>query len=313
MTAKKVDTKNKGVKKDEKTPIKKTMNDKTRYMIIGAVTAVLLALIIVLIVVGNNKKDNDNSAGVAVEDRNLSTEALVSFYEQFDSEDLNVIYYASSTCSYCALQRPILEQVVKDYGLEYYDIDISELSKTEVNEITKALGIDGSTPQTVVVSKGKVIDISDGYTDGIPYVDFFVKNGILPKGSTYKPEEKLVTISYDEFKKIAEKDETSLVLLDTSACEACTNVRKLLNDLSEKNNFKVNYMSSTTLTESEIKSLIDKDLKNLDYDEKQYKESGDVNVPLLLVLKDNKIKDYVLASTEESDYTKVLKKYGFIK
>lgn len=299
----------------ELNPIKNTISDKTRYMIITGITIVLLVLIIVLIVTGNkdNSTNKNSNTPATSNERDTSTETLKEFYKQFDSKDLNVIYFASSGCGYCNLEKPIIEQISKDYDMDYYAIDASVLSNDEINEIASALNIRGATPTTVIVKEGKVIAKNEGYLDGKPYVEFFAKNGILDKDATYKQEDNLVLIDYDEFKKIAKKDETSLIFLDTSACQDCITVRSLLNKLAEKNKFKVNYLSATNLSEDDINNLVKTDLKEMKYDDETYKDKGQIKIPLLLIIKDNKIQDYVLESTKESDYTDVLKKYDFIK
>ena len=293
-------------------PMKNTMSDKTRSIIIGVVSLVLVALIVVIAVFGNSKTTT-SSTEPSKESRDTSTDSLKEFYKAFDSKDLKLIFFARATCGYCTLQKPILERIAKDYDIDYYAIDTDTLKSNEVNEIIKALGIQGATPTSVIVKEGKVVATNEGYLDGIPYVEFLAKNGIVDKDATYKPEEELEKISYSDFKDIAKKDKNSLVLLDTSACSECSTVRSLLNDLAKKNDFKVNYLYAPSLSSDEVNDLVETDLKKLGYDAKAYKKDKQVEIPLLLVVKDNKIKDYVLKSTEKSDYTKVLKKYGFIK
>ena len=126
-----------------------------------------------------------------------------------------------------------------------------------------ALGINGSTPNTVIVKNGEVIAQSKGYLDGKAYVKYLVKNGILKEGSEYKEEKNLKEISYEEFKKITKEDKKSIVYLDSSACQACTTVRSMLNEYADDNDFKVNYLSSYNLTEDDVNDLVDKKLRQL--------------------------------------------------
>ncbi len=93
----------------------------------------------------------------------------------------------------------------------------------------------------------------------------------------------------------------------------CITVRSLLGSLASKNNFKVNYLSAAGLSQDDVNNLVKTDLKEMKYDDKTYKDEGQIKIPLLLIIKDNEIQDYVLESTKESDYTDVLKKYDFIK
>ena len=288
-----------------------TINDKTRYIIIAIVSVILVGLICVLAFVGNDK-NKENSSSNTQTARDTSTDALKEFYKQFDSKDLNVIFFASSTCGYCSLEKPILKNIADDNDMKYYEIDASALSKTELNEIISALGIQGATPTTVIVKEGKVVATNEGYLDGKPYTEFFVKNGVLKKGTEYKEEKNLKVISYQDFKDIAKKDKKSIFLLDSSACQNCITVRSMLNELAEKNDFEVNYLFAANLSQDDVQKLVEQDLKDMGYDEKSYKNDGTVSIPLLLIVKNNKIKDYVVTSAEKSDYTKVLKKYDFI-
>ena len=315
-------------------PERNMMSDKARHIVVAVVALALVVLIVVLAILGNgnnadkNKKSNSNSTVTSnssntttsnetsnkkSNERNTSTDFLKEFYEAFDSKEVKMIFFARTSCSYCALQKPILKNVVKDYDLDYFNIDTDELSSEEVQEIISALGIEGSTPNSVVVKEGKVLATSNGYLDGKEYVKYLVKNGVLKDGATYKQEENLVEIDYSEFKKLAEKDKTSLVYLDTSACSTCISVRSMLSELGEDNDFKVNYLSAYNLTQQDVEKLINEDLDKMGYDEKTYKEKKSVSVPLLLVIEDNKIKDYLLQSSDESEYKKLLEKYDFIK
>lgn len=314
----------------EANPIKRKMSDKTRYIIVGVASIVLLAAIIAFAILGDVDKrkannsstysSDDHEVGVAKSERDLSTDTLKDFYAAIDSKETNVIYFASSTCDYCAMEKPIFQNIVKDYDMKYFELDASKLTKSELSEIMTALGIEGSTPTTVVVKDNTIVDRQNGYLDGKPYVEFLSKNGALPEDAVYKEETKLIDINYDEFKSLAERKEANLVLLDTIACNSCIEVRSLLNELATENNFVVNYLSATYLNEDEINSLIDTDLKKLGYDEESYVKDESLSVPLLLVIKDNEIVDYILEKSsstgdtvEESDYTKLLKKYGFSK
>ena len=308
-----------------KNPVRKTMSDKARYIIVAISCLVLIALIVVMAIFGSKDKEkestsNSNKSNVTTptenikkEDRNTSTDFLKEFYKQMDSKDKNVIFFASATCGYCTLEKPIIENISKDYDVDYYAIDASTLNQTELNEVVRALGIRGATPTTVIVKEGKVLDYNEGYLDGKPFVEFFVKNEILPKDAKYKQESNLKDISYSEFKDKAKKDKNTLFLVDQSACQACNKAREVLNKLSDKNKFDIYHVNAANMTEDEINKFVTEDLKKMEFNDEGYKKDNDVKIPLLLVIKNNKIKAYVIESSSEEDFTKVLKKYDFIK
>lgn len=285
-------------------PVKKTMSDKTKYILIG-ILGVLIVIMCVLIATKEEKP--------SVQNKNTSTEFLQKFYGEYDEKELNVFFFESATCGYCTMQKPIMKNISEDYDMDYYDIDASTLDDTELTEVVNALGIEGATPTTVITQNGKVVATNEGYLDGKELVSFFVENKVLPSDATYKQEDNIVPITYKKFKEIAEKKKASLVLVDQSACSTCTTVRSVLNELAEKNDFKVNYLNAAYLSKEDGETFTQKDLDKMGYKADAYKKDKTVNIPLLLVVKDGKIKDYVLQKTEKSDYTKVLKKHGFIK
>ena len=321
---------NKQVDKDIiESPERNIMSDKSRHIIVAVVAAVLVIGIVLVAILGNgnetkksdvsnsntesNITSNVESNTTSNKEKNKNTDFLKDFYKVFESKELSMIFFARTSCGYCQLQKPILKNVAKDYDLDYFNIDTDELTEAEVSEVMSALGINGSTPNTVIVKNGEVVAQSKGYLDGKAYVKYLVSNGILKEGSEYKEEANLKEINYDAFKKIAKEDKKSLVYLDTSACQACTTVRSLLNEYADDNDFKVNYLNSYGLTEDDVNDLIENRLDEMGYDEESYKDDKTVSVPLLLVVEDNEILDYVIKSTDESDYKKVLKKYDFIK
>ena len=282
-----------------KNPVRNTMSDRTRYTIIGVVSAIIVGLIIGLIVYNNNS--NKKSANI-----------MDQFFETFNSDSLQVVLFARTSCGYCELEKPILKQISEDYNMKYLDIDTDEMTKTDIEKMVNELGITGATPTTVIVQKGKVVATQEGYLDGQQYVEFFVKNKILPEGSVYKPEKELNSISFEEYKKLVKENKYNAILIDSIACQMCINVRSMLSKIAEKNEMKINYLSAVNISEEDSNSFI-KMLEELKYDEEKYKSEGTVNVPLFIITKDNKIVDYLVIDEKEEDYTELLKKYEFIK
>ena len=308
-----------------KNPVRKTMSDKARYIIVSVACIALIALIVVMAVFGSKDKDKNSTSNsntpttsnakenIKKEDRNTSTDFLKEFYKEMDSKEKNVIFFASATCGYCTLEKPIIENISKDYDLKYYAIDASTLNQTELNEVVRALGIRGATPTTVIVKEGKVLNYNEGYLDGKPFVEFFKKNELLPKDAKYKQEANIKDVTYSEFKEKAKKDKTNIFIVDQSACQACSKAREVLNKLSEKYKFEVYNLNAANMSKEEVNKLVDEDLKKMEFDNDAYKKDKEVKIPLVLIVKDNKIKSYVIESSNVEDFTKVLKKYDFIK
>lgn len=320
-TTKKVETV-KEVKEEkvvEPNPIKNTMSDRTRYIIVGIICIIFLGLIIFLAATGSKEKTSSNSTGNESgipkqgADRNTSTAFLAQLYDVIDSKDKEIIFFASDTCGYCQLQKPILENIVSDYNLDYFDVNVSEHSEAEINEVVQTLGLEGSTPTTIVVQDGKIINTLGGYADGKEFVNFLVQSGVLKQGSVYKREDKLKDINYSDLKKIKEKKGTSAVLVDVTACNDCITVRSKVNEIAKSKDIVINYLSSSYLTQAEVTDFQDKLLSDMGYSEAAYKKDKTIEVPLFLIIKDGKIKKHILGNKDKKEYEKVLKEYKLIK
>ena len=106
------------------------------------------------------------------------------FDEYFARKENTIIYFASTTCSACSMQTPVLEDIAKKYNLDYLYVDASKLSNKEIEKVTTKLGIEASTPQTAIVNNGEVLGIAKGYKPGAVLVDFFKSQGILSEDSS---------------------------------------------------------------------------------------------------------------------------------
>ena len=129
------------------------------------------------------------------------------FNEFYEGEEPSVIFYMSTNCVYCEMQQPILDQIAKDYDIDYLKIDKMNLSEKNLREIEEKLGLDGATPATVIVKDGEVVTGNTGYLDGYEYIKIFIDGGILDEGSKYKPEENLTFIDYQQFLELFETNE----------------------------------------------------------------------------------------------------------
>ena len=270
---------------------------KKSIIIVTALSVLLVALIAILVI----SKLPSKEAKVTVE----------NFDKYYNSKELKVIYYASSQCGYCSLQTPILETIAKDYDIDYLYVDAAELTEAQRELVIKKLDIEGATPTTVVVKKGKVIDTQVGYTDGTEYVEFFKKAKVVPNDAVYKDEQYLTFIGYSEYKKLVDSKSTFIVTIGQTGCSHCIAVKPVLNRIAGKYNIDINYIDITKLTEEDSSSLVS-GLKNLGYSDSEYLESGSFGTPLTLVVKEGKIVDYINGETTNSKFVKMFKSTGII-
>lgn len=234
------------------------------------------------------------------------------FYEYYESDDVSVIFYSAEGCSFCELQKPILEQIARDYELDYLDLDKMKLSNSQKEKILEKLDIEDATPTTVVVKNGQVISVQAGYIQGNEYVNFFIKSGILEQGSTYKPEENITFIDYAKFKELKTSKEPVVVVIGKATCENCTTARPILSNLANAYDIPIHYITLDYISSEDRISLVS-DLEELKFDEETFVNDGKLYTPTLLVIEDNEIVDYTIGLGNITSYTKFFKETGVIK
>lgn len=271
---------------------------KKSIIIVAFLTILLIALIAILVI----SKLPSKEAKITVE----------NFDKYYNSKELKVIYYASSECGYCSLETPILESIAEDYDIDYLYVDSAKLSSEQRKLVTSKLDIEGATPTTVVVKNGKIIDTQVGYLDGTNYVEFFKNAGVVPEDAVYKDEQYLSFIDYSEYKELIDKGDIFVVVIGQTGCSHCIATKPVLNKIAGKYNIEINYIDITTLTEEDSSSLIS-GLKDLDYSDSEYLESGSIGTPLTLVIKNGKVVDYINGETTNSKFVKMFKSSGVIK
>lgn len=240
-----------------------------------------------------------------------TNELLKEFNEKFNSNKRTVIYYASSSCGYCELQKPILETIAGDYDMEYFEIDSATLPAKQRNEILEKLDIEHATPTTVIVQNGKVIDTAVGYTDGRAYVDFFASNEMIPEDAVYSNESSLTFIDLEEYEELVSKSKTHIVVVGQTTCSHCIAIKPALNKVAKEYNLTINYLNLTEMTEGEYNDF-SLSLKQIEYNDPDFVEKGSFGTPLTLIIENGKVKDYISGQRTKSQLVREFKKNGLI-
>ena len=241
-----------------------------------------------------------------------SNEIMSEFNKIYNGKERTVIFYSSSTCSYCELQKPVFETVVEDYDVKTYSIDSNELSSSQRKEILNKLGIEHATPTIVIVENGKVVASKVGYTDGSALVDFFKENKVVPKDAVYSKEAHITFINYDGYKSLIRKDDESVIVIGQDGCSHCTNYKPALNSVAEDYNIAMNYLNLTNLTQEESDKLFES-LKNIGYDDPDFLEDGSFGTPLTLIVDDGEVEHYISGERTISQLVRELTRVGVIE
>lgn len=240
-----------------------------------------------------------------------TNELMNDFDEYFNSKERTVIYYASSSCSYCEFQTPILETIAEDYDMDYLEIDSSTLGMKQRKEILEKLEIEHATPTTVIVENGEVIDIVEGYTDGKKYVEFFVNNELIPEDAVYSREANLTFIDYSEYEELISKSGVNVIVIGQTTCSHCIAIKPALSSVAGEYDLTINYLNLTEITEEESANFTES-LTNIKYNDPDFVESGSFGTPLTLIIEDGKVVDYISGQRTKSQLVREFKKNGLI-
>lgn len=241
----------------------------------------------------------------------LERKTMTDFNKSLNSEELSLVYYMHTGCQFCEMQEPILEQIAKDYNLTYITIDSKKISKSDDEKIVDILENEGRTPTLAIVKNGEVKAKNIGYLEGYKLVEFLVKSEILDEKSTYKPEEGLTFINYEEFKEL-KKNGTHVLVLGSATCDFCKAARPTLSNISKAYKIPIHYISLSYLTKEEV-SKFSNDLKDMEYKDEKFVSTGNFPTPSLLVIKDGKVVSYLSGYQDSPDYVKYLKEQKIIK
>ena len=284
----------------------KTMSKEKKKTIIFTVILAVIALALIVCFVFMELRQNGIIGSIE------SSEIMKEFNKNYNSKDRKVIYYASSTCGYCELQKPILETVAEDYEFEYYSIDSNELSKSQREEILEKLDVEHATPTTVIVENGKVIAKNVGYVDGGNLVNFFKENEIVPEDAVYSKEQYITFINYDEYKSLIRNDKTNIIVVGQTSCSHCIAIKPALNSVAGDYNLTINYLNLTDLTEEESNKFFES-LEKIEYNDPDFLEDGSFGTPLTLIVKNGKVDRYISGERTISQLVREFTRAGLIE
>ena len=281
------------------------MSNEKKKTIIFTVILAIIAISLISILVVQKLKENGNITN------NEVNQIMKDFDKYYNSKEKTVIYYASTTCGWCSLQTPILETIAEDYDMDYLYVDSSKLGKKQINEVTKKLEIKASTPMTVIVEKGKVIDIASGYQDPKEYVKFFASNGLIPEDAVYSKENNLNFIEYNTYEELISDGGTHVIVIGQTTCSHCIAIKPTLNSIAGEYNLVMNYINIDTLTESQY-SNFSTSLKDIEYNDPDFVNEGSFGTPLILIVKNNKVSSYIAGERSKSQLVREFTKAGLI-
>lgn len=300
-----IDKKKKNEDNDAKVVETKKAESKAGIIIL---TLILLCVLGLCIYYQIDNKNSNNASNTNTEDSN---EIIDEFYKYFNSKKVKVIFYARSSCGYCKLEQPIMDQISEDYNLDYLHIDSDKLTTKDREKILKELNIEQATPTTVVVKDGKVLGKQVGYVDGGEMVEFLKDYKVLDKDAVYSPEQYLTFVDYDEYNDILSESGKHIVTIGQTGCSHCTATKPVLNQIAKDYNIVINYLNITEMSQSEINSFTN-GLSEIGYDDKDFLEKGSFGTPLTLIIENGHVISYVSGERPTAQFIRAFKKAGII-
>lgn len=102
-------------------------------------------------------------------------ETIKKFNDVFNSDEKKLIYLGRPKCKYCQMLSPIMEEIKEENNINYYYINVDEISRLELSTILYKLNIKASdfgTPYLVVTENGVVIKKQSGYAEKAKILEF---------------------------------------------------------------------------------------------------------------------------------------------
>ena len=238
--------------------------------------------------------------GFALTESKASEKMYNDFEAAFNGSENKLVYIGSSTCGYCQLLNPSLEDMKERYQFDYLYIDAAEISSGYIKKILAKLELSSlGTPYLAVVSNGKVVDTQNGYSDYDITFEFLQDNKIIAEDQ----ELLLNYIDYEEYEKLLKSDEKNVIVVGQSTCSYCVQAKITLNEIVEENDITINYLNISYLTEEEGEKFE----SSLDYFE------GSWGTPIMMIVKDGKIVDIIEQYVEKDEYVEFLEENGVIE
>lgn len=224
-----------------------------------------------------------------------SNKMMKQFEEYYSSDEMQIIYYYSSVNTdddKAIYELEYLLNIKKNYDIDYLDIDMSKLSDKNRTNIESSLGIEGNYPTIAIVKNKQIVAIQEGFIESNKLVQFFIDVNILDKSAKYKDVDNLKFIDYSDYKKILKNDKKNIVVIGEAGCKYCMAAKPILNNISKAYKVDINYLDLSDLKQEDLKDLFD-NLEKYGYDNEEFIENNNFNLPTILIIKKGKITSYI--------------------
>ena len=115
------------------------------------------------------------------------------------------------------------------------------------------------------------------------------------------------TVDMSKLLKLFNSEKTQVVYIGRSTCGYCVKFLPVLQQAQKDYGYKTNYLDITTVSEEESNQLLKKD------NDEKFLEENYGATPMVILVKDGKLKDTWVGYSEYSEFAQFLEKNGFEK
>ena len=159
----------------------KNENDRKDFLIGMMFILIVIFVAVIFLIMNYNKKDYNNSTSGTEESTNeiIENGNEIKTKNEFDkikeSNNSSIVVIISDDCKYCEIFKPILEDVIQEYNINIYYLNIDSNFYKSIDLDTTVYG----TPTTIVYKNGKAIDNIMGYKEKNDLINILKKNGVI--------------------------------------------------------------------------------------------------------------------------------------
>ena len=162
--------------KNEDIEVTLKFNKKKIIQGVGIALIVLAVLGIAFAVSSNTSKSTKTFEFVDI--------TIDEYLEKMNSSEKSIIYVARPTCSWCQKESPIIKSLGAQYDLTIYYLNTDNVTSDDeayekFQNSSEHYQGEWGTPNTIIVSDGKIVDGEFGYVEKATLKRLFERNGFI--------------------------------------------------------------------------------------------------------------------------------------
>ena len=216
------------------------------------------------------------------------------------NQDFSILYvpYIEDDIEY---SKKVLNEISDEYDITLSLIPaylLSEFQKERLNSMLEVSYVDDQI--VLLISDGKIIGSSRGKNSKEDYI-----NKMLEYKFISSKEESINYIDYNSFLNILDQENKSIIVIGKEDCKYCEDLKTVLNKIAKNYDIVFNYLN--------IVNFDSEDSKNVESKLLQLGYKDGFSTPILLIVENGKLLDYVVGSSNEEYFIEKFNENGIIK